>query len=184
MSAMSAGSRRCAALHSSTASDEVTGIVADARGSLMPAHVLARADVVWDDGHSDYGRGVGCVRRAFLGFADASSSLVITGDARSNYRAPNLAALTESLAAFGDPLGSNPSAVKYWDTGDSVMSQYARACHTVHEVRTLRQLEAAAVDIATGARQSPVHSPTCLNPTASSWPSAAALVTWINGSSS
>jgi len=36
--------------------DEVTGIVADARGSLMPAHRACRADVVWDDGHSDYGR--------------------------------------------------------------------------------------------------------------------------------
>ncbi len=56
MSAMSAefSALRCFAFVDGV--DEVTRIVADAQGALMPAHVLARTDVVWDDGHSDYGR--------------------------------------------------------------------------------------------------------------------------------
>jgi uncharacterized protein with von Willebrand factor type A (vWA) domain len=32
-----------------------------------------------------------------------------------------------------------------WDTTDSAISVYARHCDTVHEVRSLRQLEAAVV---------------------------------------
>ena len=35
----------------------------------------------------------------------------------------------------------NPEARRYWDTGDSVMSEYAAVCDGVYEVRTLRQLE-------------------------------------------
>ena len=159
MSAMSAefSALRCFAFVDGV--DEVTRIVADARGSLMPAHVLARADVVWDDGHSDYGRVWDVFAARFTEALTPRSSLVITGDARSNYRAPNLAALTGIARTVREIHWLNPERRQYWDTGDSVMSQYARACRTVHEVRTLRQLESAALDIATGARQSPVHSP-------------------------
>ena len=35
----------------------------------------------------------------------------------------------------------NPEPRSYWDTGDSAMSHYAKHCTSVHEVRTLRQLE-------------------------------------------
>ena len=159
MSAMSAefSALRCFAFVDGV--DEVTRIVADARGSLMPAHVLARADVVWDDGHSDYGRVWDVFAARFSEALTPRSSLVITGDGRSNYRAPNLAALMGIARTVREIHWLNPERRQYWDTGNSVISQYARACHTVHEVRTLRQLESAALDIATGARQSPVHSP-------------------------
>ena len=36
--------------------DEVTDLVARAQTPLEPRHLLARAEVVWRDGHSDYGR--------------------------------------------------------------------------------------------------------------------------------
>jgi uncharacterized protein with von Willebrand factor type A (vWA) domain len=47
----------------------------------------------------------------------------------------------------------NPEPRAYWDTGDSAMSHYAAHCTSVHEVRTLRQLEQFIEDLALpGAR--------------------------------
>ena len=86
------------------------------------------------------------------------SSLVITGDARTNYRGANAAGLAGMARAVRGVHWLNPERREHWDTGDSVMSLYARSCDTVHEVRTLRQLESAALEIATGARASSVHS--------------------------
>ncbi|MFI5285905.1 MAG: VWA domain-containing protein [Candidatus Dormibacteria bacterium] len=134
--------------------DEVTRVVAEAQGALMPSHVLARTDVVWDDGHSDYGRVWGLFAARFAQALTPRASLVIAGDARTNYRAANAAGLAGIARAVRAIHWLNPERQEHWDTGDSVMSLYARACDSVHEVRTLRQLESAALDIATGARTS------------------------------
>ncbi len=134
--------------------DEVTRVVAEADGALMPSHVLARTDVVWDDGHSDYGRVWGLFAARFAQALTSRASLVIAGDARTNYRAANAAGLAGIARTVRTVHWLNPERQDYWDTGDSVMSLYARACDSVHEVRTLRQLESAALDIATGARTS------------------------------
>jgi hypothetical protein len=138
--------------------DEVTQIVADAQGTLMPGHVLARTDVVWDDGHSDYGRVWSVFAGRFSPALTPRSTLVITGDARSNYRAANVAGLAAMARAVREVHWLNPERREHWDTGDSLMALYAPSCDSVHEVRTLRQLESAALEIATGARASSVHS--------------------------
>jgi uncharacterized protein with von Willebrand factor type A (vWA) domain len=67
--------------------------------------------------------------------------VIVTGDARSNYRDPQ----AEILAAIASEARAvywlNPEPKAYWDTGDSVMSKYRSACSDVREVRNLRQLE-------------------------------------------
>jgi uncharacterized protein with von Willebrand factor type A (vWA) domain len=67
--------------------------------------------------------------------------VIITGDARNNYRPPRDAILAEVAKASRALVWLNPEPIAYWDTGDSTMSHYARHCTSVHEVRTLRQLE-------------------------------------------
>lgn len=158
MSAMSAefSAMRCFAFVDGV--DEVTQIVADAQGTLMPGHVLARTDVVWDDGHSDYGRVWSVFATRFSSALTPRSSLVITGDARSNYRAANAAGLAAMARAVREVHWLNPERREHWDTGNSVMALYARSCNSVHEVRTLRQLKSAALDVATGTWASSVHS--------------------------
>jgi uncharacterized protein len=134
--------------------DEVTNIVAAADGALMPGHVLARTDVVWDDGHSDYGRVLEQFAARFAQVLTPRASLLITGDARSNYRAPRAAGLAGIARAVREVHWLNPEPRDRWNTGDSVMALYARSCASVHEVRTLRQLESAALEIAAGLRRS------------------------------
>jgi hypothetical protein len=45
----------------------------------------------------------------------------------------------------------NPEPTRFWDTGDSVMREYAPSCDGVFEVRTLRQLEAFVEKLAMAA---------------------------------
>jgi uncharacterized protein len=134
--------------------DEVTSIVAGADGALMPGHVLARTDVVWHDGHSDYGRVLQKFAGRFSNVLTPRASLVITGDARSNHRPPHAAGLAGIARTVRQVHWLNPEPKDRWNTGDSVMALYARSCDSVHEVRTLRQLETAALEIAAGLRHS------------------------------
>jgi uncharacterized protein with von Willebrand factor type A (vWA) domain len=150
MSAMSAefSALRCFAFVDGV--DDVTRIVAEAGGALLPGHVLARTDVVWDDGHSDYGRVLEQFAARFASALTPRASVVITGDARSNYRAPNAEGLAHIARVVREVHWLNPEPKAQWGSGDSVMALYARSCKSVHEVRTLRQLETAASAIALG----------------------------------
>lgn len=106
------------------------------------ARVAAEAQVVMHDGHSDYGSSLEVFMERYGRDVTPRSTVIITGDARNNYRPPQDDLLAD-LAARGRTLfWLNPEPRSYWDTGDSVMSKYARWCDGVHEVRTLRQLEA------------------------------------------
>lgn len=98
------------------------------------------AGVVWLDGHSDYGNAFGEFRRRFGEAISPKATVIVTGDARTNYHDPNVAALADIAAAGKALYWLNPEAARYWDTGDSVMGAYAAVCDEVHEVRNLRQL--------------------------------------------
>ena len=99
------------------------------------------AKVVWLDGHSDYGNALETFRDNHLGEVGPRTTVIITGDARNNYRPARDEALRDIGAAARSLVWLNPEPRHYWDTGDSIMSSYARWCDSVHEVRTLRQLE-------------------------------------------
>ncbi len=109
--------------------------------SLALNRVTTEAEVVWLDGHSDYGRSFEQFWSRYAGFLTPRSVVIVTGDARSNYRDPQ----AEILAAIASEARAvywlNPEPKAYWDTGDSVMSKYRSACTDVREVRNLRQLE-------------------------------------------
>lgn len=127
--------------------DEVTRIVVEAGGALTPGHVLARTNVVWRDGHSDFGR---VIDQLVVRFPDAltpRSTLLITGDARNNYRPPNEGGFGSIARQVREVHWLNPEPRQRWGSGDSAMDTYSRDCTAVHEVRTLRQLELAVARI-------------------------------------
>jgi uncharacterized protein len=123
--------------------DEVTDLFGpgtDFTGAL--ARVAAEAEVVLHDGHSDYGTALAAFGDKYGRDVTPRSTLIITGDARNNYRPPQDELLAEIAAKARAVYWLNPEPPSYWDTGDSVMSRYGRWCDGVYEVRTLRQLEA------------------------------------------
>jgi uncharacterized protein with von Willebrand factor type A (vWA) domain len=128
--------------------DDVTGFVGPGRelgGSLR--QLSSEAQIVWQDGHSDYGHALDDFVRDHIGKITPRSSVLVTGDARSNYRDPRVEALAE-IAQKGRALyWLNPEASRYWNTGDSVVARYAPYCDAVREVRTIRQLERFVEDL-------------------------------------
>jgi hypothetical protein len=103
--------------------------------------VTTEAEVVWMDGHSDYGNSFETFLVRYGSQITPRTTIIITGDARNNYRPPRDAALGDIAKAARAVIWLNPEPTSYWDTGDSAMSMYARHCDSTHEVRTLAQLE-------------------------------------------
>jgi uncharacterized protein with von Willebrand factor type A (vWA) domain len=110
--------------------------------------VSTEAEVVWMDGHSDYGRSFDQFWKRYGGSLTPRSTVIVTGDARNNYRTPHADVLGAIQAAARGVYWLNPEPRSYWDTGDSVMSSYTRFCDAVREVRNLRQLEEFVEEIA------------------------------------
>lgn len=106
------------------------------------SRIGAEARVIWLDGHSDYGNALAQFREQHLERAVTSrTTVIITGDARSNYHDPNSATLRDIARRARAVYWLNPEPRRYWNTGDSVMDMYAPWCDEAYEVRNLRQLE-------------------------------------------
>jgi uncharacterized protein with von Willebrand factor type A (vWA) domain len=112
------------------------------------ARMGVEADLVRRDGHSDYGRSFREFRTRFGEAVSARTTILVTGDARNNYRESGIADI-EAVAARARALfWLNPESERYWDTGDSIMGTYRGVADRVHEVRTLRQLETFVAEAA------------------------------------
>jgi uncharacterized protein len=129
--------------------DEVTDLMEEGSWQLAPRNLLYRTNVISGDGHSDYGN----VFRRFwhlYGHAalDPRSTVIITGDARNNYREAGV----ESLRAINERARKvywlNPEPRSEWNTNDSIMDGYISSCHGVFEARNLRQLAEFVYQIA------------------------------------
>jgi len=128
--------------------DEVTSIFersADLTEAI--ARVNAEADVVWADGHSDYGHAFQAFWERWGREITPRTSVVVLGDARNNYHAANAWVLDELRAKARRVYWLNPEPRSYWDTGDSVASLYGTRCDGVYECRNLRQLEQFVADV-------------------------------------
>ena len=99
------------------------------------------AKLVWRDGHSDYGNAFEQFVERYVDVVTPRTAVIVTGDARNNYRGPRRELLQSIASSARSLYWLNPEARHYWDTGDSVMTEYAALCDGVYEVRTLRQLE-------------------------------------------
>ena len=122
--------------------DEVTRYFEGADDVTEALHrVNTEADVIWVDGHSDYGH-------AFTAFWDRwgeeitpRTSVLLLGDARNNYHASQAWVVQEIRHRARHVYWLNPEPRAYWGTGDSILSEYAVHCDEVYECRNLRQLE-------------------------------------------
>jgi uncharacterized protein len=127
--------------------DEVTNLM-ESETDLVPRNLLYRTDVIAGDGHSDYGNVFRRFGQTYGGAIDARSTVIITGDARNNFRDPGLAALDELREHSRKVYWLNPEPQADWNTSDSIMDLYGATCHGVFEARNLRQLAAFVYQIA------------------------------------
>jgi uncharacterized protein with von Willebrand factor type A (vWA) domain len=122
--------------------DEVTRFF---EGVVDPAEAVARinteADVIWVDGHSDYGHALTEFHKRWGDEVTSRSSILLLGDARNNYHASGAWVVEELQRKARRVYWLNPEPRDYWGSGDSIVGEYAAYCDDVVECRTLRQLE-------------------------------------------
>ena len=128
--------------------DEVTRFF-DESDELAAAinRVNTEADVVWVDGHSDYGHAFEVWHERHIREVTRKSSIILLGDARNNYHAAQAWTLAEMRKRARRLFWLDPEPRGYWDTGDSIISEYAPYCDGVYEVRNLRQLHKFVEDV-------------------------------------
>jgi uncharacterized protein len=123
--------------------DEVTKFFDGCEDIVEAVHrVNTEADVVWVDGHSDYGHAFEVFWENFGREIGPKTTVLILGDARNNYHASQSWIIKAIQSKARSVFWLNPEPRSYWDTGDSVVGEYGQHCNGVFECRNLRQLEA------------------------------------------
>ncbi len=107
-------------------------------------------DVVNVYAHSDFGRAFKQFHSDHLDGVDSRTTIVILGDARNNYNAPNDWVLRDIRERARQVIWLNPENASTWGFGDSEMGLYGKHCDMVEECRNLRQLH-KVVDILVAA---------------------------------
>ena len=104
--------------------------------------VNTEADVVWVDGHSDYGHAFEVFWQQWGKDIGPKTTVLLLGDARNNYHASQAWVVKEIQQRARHVYWLNPEPRSYWNTGDSIVGDYGTHTDGVYECRNLRQLEA------------------------------------------
>lgn len=123
--------------------DEVTEFFDRSDDMATAIHrVNTEANVIAIDGHSDYGHAFDIFEKNYMSAITSKTTVLILGDARNNYHTSQSWVVQEIQDAARQVFWMNPEPRAYWDSGDSIVSEYAEFCDDIFEVRNLRQLEA------------------------------------------
>jgi uncharacterized protein with von Willebrand factor type A (vWA) domain len=121
--------------------DEVTDLLKGSDDISQAVHnINTQADVIWTEGHSDYGHALTDFVQRWGREVTGRTTVLVLGDARNNYHSVHPSAMAEIAERAHNVWWLNPEPRAYWDTGDSVLAQYGAHCAGVWECRNLRQL--------------------------------------------
>ena len=127
--------------------DEVTDFFRPGNDLVESVSRLAsEANVRGWYGRTDYGRAFEIFHERHLDAISARTSLLVLGDARSNYGDPALPVLRDIASRARRAYWLNPERRTAWDTGDSVADDFGRVMPMV-ECRNLAQLTGFVRDL-------------------------------------
>ncbi|MFZ2631519.1 MAG: VWA domain-containing protein [Desulfosalsimonadaceae bacterium] len=101
--------------------------------------VITDADINFN-AHTDYGEMLTQFHLNHLNLLSKKTTLIIVGDARTNYQNPCEHLLDDMRARCRRVIWLNPEPEQFWGTGDSEMNTYKAYCHEVRPCRNLNQL--------------------------------------------
>src|SRR4029078_8848321 len=123
--------------------DEVTRFFENCEDIVEAVHkVNTEADVVWVDGHSDYGHAFEVFWERYGKEIGPKTTVLVLGDARNHYNASQAGVVKEMRQKAPHVCWLNPEPRSYWNTGDSIVGDYGPHTDGVYDCRNLRQLEA------------------------------------------
>ncbi|GGK54664.1 vWA domain-containing protein [Amphritea balenae] len=102
----------------------------------------ALAEVIhhWGNKSTNYGKSLADFEQIGLGDIDNRTTVIMLGDARNNNEDGNVSVWEELYRRSQRVLWLNPEGQVSWDSGDSIMSQYAPYCSHVETCNSLRDL--------------------------------------------
>ncbi|MFG2001096.1 VWA domain-containing protein [Spirillospora sp. NPDC048911] len=122
------------------ATDEITKYFAPGTDVVDAMTRMAReADLVWITGRSNYGHAIKVFDEKYADAITPKTSLLVLGDARSNYGELSLPILRRMVDQARHAYWLNPEPRSQWDTGDSAASRYGELV-PMYECRNLTQL--------------------------------------------
>ncbi|GAA3231429.1 vWA domain-containing protein [Actinocorallia longicatena] len=120
--------------------DEITKFFAPGVDVTDAMQRLAKeADLVWLTGRSNYGHAFKVFDDKYADAINSKTSLLVLGDARSNYGDLALPIVRRMAATARHAYWLNPEPVRDWNTGDSAAEEYGDVIE-MHECRNLTQL--------------------------------------------
>nr|WP_277949963.1 VWA domain-containing protein [Bailinhaonella thermotolerans] len=120
--------------------DEITRFFAPGADVVDAMTRMTReADLVWITGHSNYGNAFKVFEERYGDAVGPRTSLLVLGDARSNYSELSLPVVRRLADAARGAYWLNPEPRRDWDTGDSAATPYGEII-PMHECRNVRQL--------------------------------------------
>ena len=102
-------------------------------------YVLEEADVNYN-AQTDYGVTLRHFQRDYMDLLTKKTTLIIVGDARSNYMHPEDAILGQMRDRCRRVIWLNPEQEQIWGTGDSEIKTYIHHCHEVRQCSNVNQL--------------------------------------------
>ncbi|KNX39438.1 hypothetical protein VV01_12635 [Luteipulveratus halotolerans] len=122
--------------------DEITDLVraAGPEDDVVSTALRTRKVLGWG-ASSSYGQSLDSFAAKFIDAVGPRSTVLILGDARSNYGLPRLETLRTIRDQARQVAWLNPEPVSSWGTGDSLAKEYARVVD-MHECRNIDQLRA------------------------------------------
>ncbi|RCG27272.1 VWA domain-containing protein [Sphaerisporangium album] len=126
--------------------DEITRFFAPGADVVDAITRMTREADITRFGRSDYGRAFERFAEKYGDAIGPKTSLLILGDARSNYQPPALATLKRLAGEARHAYWLNPEPRAQWDTGDSVATPYGGVVEMI-ECRNLTQLAAFIEDL-------------------------------------
>ncbi|GAA3075286.1 vWA domain-containing protein [Streptomyces glomeratus] len=123
--------------------DEVTRLVVHGAADPEGLGARIRSEAVLTDWHdsSDYGVAFGEFAERYADAVGSRTTVFVLGDARTNFRDPNLPAVRLMSERARRVYWLNPERRSLWGTGDSATAAYAELVD-IHECRNLHQLSA------------------------------------------
>ncbi|MBV9511042.1 MAG: VWA domain-containing protein [Caulobacteraceae bacterium] len=96
---------------------------------------------------TDYGRALEDFCALHLNKLDRRTTVIILGDARTNYVDPRIDLMRAINARARAVIWLNPEPESFWNQGDSEMARYLRFCHLAKTCNSLRTLERIIEDV-------------------------------------
>jgi uncharacterized protein len=123
---------------------EVTEALRAERDPARAADLAVAARAVSLAANSNYGRVLRDFHRRFLATVTRRTTVLVVGDGRNNYNAPEAWVLDELRRRARRLLWICPEERTSWGMGDSEMPLYAARCDRVVTAATMEELEGIA----------------------------------------